>query len=731
MACGDIATCVVPEPDPLACDAVCEAVEMCEAGDLLPDCVADCPDTLGIAACAEHIVGGVCDTEAFATCLGEQVNTECGTICARSAECNIAEQAACLEACFEAAQGDDPLAQRRLRQRSECVATASEDCFRVNQCVDDDAVRGRGNTCLEACEGLAECGIVAADMLRECLTQCEQSLEDDPDTQQFVIDCTVEFLVPGGCQPDGIMACLTLEPPVRPAPCVALCEARALCERDDGIAEAACVQQCQDARVAGGGLWRLQLPCGRASTCDDFGACMDDADPEVGCDAHCGLLDGCMLAGEACAAECVASFGQGRARAHRECVEAAGEDCEAMAVCDPGEPPPCEAYCDRLDECMLGADPPDPAACVAACDDDHFADPEATTTRVACVLGAPVCDPANPFQPEHAVSACLLDPGVGEPFSRGCLAWCSARLECGDGEGDVGACVRDCGDGLQGADALRFAQAQACLLEAEGCAALTACIPDEVEVDCEAFCGAVDGCGLPAEDCAATCADAPDADAAGCVVDATSRRRGCEAIAACVGFEAPEVDPACTTVCEARATCDAEIDVFRCGLGCTPAPDGLGIQAACAELAACDDLADCLQLDAPDDACAEACAGVDACGVEVAECAEVCTGRDASGAAPDDYVAGAAACVDGLEDGCDADAANACFDLESECEAGCALLSHCNPLMLVGTPEECVALMCPDGQIVDLWALSIQCSLRVFGAGVCDEQAYLDCLAGM
>lgn len=745
VACADIEACVVPEVEALDCDAVCATVEVCDAGVIFPDCAAACPDARGIAACAETLAEGVCDTDAFRRCLGMQVHPECGRVCAQAAECNIFEEAACLDECFEVARGEDPLATRRSEQRAECVASSANDCFRINQCVDPDAVFGLGNTCIEACQGLQMCGIVAADALQQCLTECETALDADPEGHQFIIDCTVEFLVPAMCSPEAFMNCLGLEPPTRPAPCVALCEARDLCERDEDLGEMACVEACQAERLGGGaGLWTLQLPCGRETTCDAFGECLDRADPEVGCAAHCGALDVCALGGEACPDACLAGFGRDRAGAERACVEAAGEDCEAMAACDEPEPPPCGDYCARVAECDLEAannvdpppDPPpvapDPAACVAECDDQHFADPEVGLSRVACVLGAPVCAPANPFQPEHAVSACRFDPSVGEPFSRACLAWCAARLPCAGDDGDLAACVRDCGDGLDGADALRFAAASECLLAAAGCEALAACIPEEVEVDCDAFCETLDACGVGAEGCAAGCVEAPDADAAGCVLDATTRRRGCARVAECVGFEVPEVVPACAALCDVQATCDVEVDTFRCTLDCSPPPEGLGIRAACAELAECADVDDCLDLPAePSEGCVDACAGVEACGGDVAECAAICTGREASGAAGDDYVGDAGDCLDALEDGCAADDALACFDVASDCEVGCALLSECNPLGIVGTPAECVALMCPDGQIGDFFALNIECALRVYGGGDCDEAAFLACLGGM
>ncbi len=732
VECEAIETCELPRPVGLACDVVCAAVEACDAGGLLPECAAVCPESAGPARCAEHLVDGVCALDDFRRCLGREVHPECGPVCAQAAECNIFEEAVCLEACFGIAREGDPLARRRAEQRAECVASSANDCFRVNQCVDPNAVFGRGNTCLGACEGLAQCGVVAADMLRDCLDQCEQSLAEDPEGHQFVIDCTVEFLVPGGCEPDGFASCLELEPPTRPAPCVALCEARRLCEREGGVDEVACLEACQNARVAGGGgLWGLQLPCGRETSCDTFGACLDRADPEAGCAAHCGRRDACMLEG-GCPEACARDFGRDRARAERDCVVEAGEDCAAMAECEGPEPPPCGAYCARLGECNLGAQPPDPAGCAARCDDDHFADADAALSRVACVLGAPVCDPANPFQPEHAVAACVLDPSVGEPFSRACLAWCTAHLPCALDDGDVAACVRDCGDGLEGADALRFAAAAECLLLADDCVALAACIPGEVPVDCAAHCAAVEGCGIGAEGCVAACADAPDADIAGCVLDATTRRRGCAAVAACVGFEAPAPGAACAELCAARASCEEEVDAFRCGLGCTPAPEGVGIQAACAQVADCANLADCLELPgAPSEACVDACAGVEGCGADVGACGERCSGRDASGAAGADYVADAAACVEALADGCGADVAEACFELPDDCAVACALLSQCNPLGLVGTPQECVDLMCPDGQIVDLWALNLQCAHDVYGPGGCDEEAFLACLGGM
>ncbi len=728
--CGAIESCEVPGAVALDCDAVCGAVEACGQEGMAPDCAARCPSSPGLAACAEHLFDGVCDQEGWRDCLAVRVYPQCA-VCGPAAECNIVVEADCRDACLEVALGEDPLARRRSEQRGQCVGTAAGDCFAINQCVDPEAVFGLGHTCLEACEGLQRCGIIAADGLRQCLADCDRQLTEDPAGHQFTIDCTVEFFVAADCDPTALQSCLTLEAPTRPDPCEALCEARALCELEDGVDEAACVTACQDARLGGGDpAWRLQLPCARAVSCPAFAECVEAADPAVACDEYCGALAGCEVAAEDCAARCVEGFGRDRHEAARRCV-AEAEGCEALADCVPGEPPPCAAWCERLDACMLGAQPPDPAGCAARCDDDHFADPEGVLSRVACVLGAPVCDPAVPLVPEHAVSSCVLDPSVGEPFSRGCLAWCEATEACA-GEGDLAACVAACGAGFAGADALRFAAASECLLGAAGCAELEACIPAEVEVDCEAHCAAVEVCGIPVEGCVDACEAEPDLDAAGCVLDAGTRRRGCAAVADCVGFEAEAPSAACAELCAARAACEEGTDEFACGLRCTPEPPGTGIRAACAAYSDCGGLVDCIELgDEPSDGCVGACAGVDACGVEPAACAAMCTGREASERAAGNYAADAAVCTNDLADGCGQEEVDACFALADECERGCQLLSDCNPLGVVGTPDECRMLMCPNGPVEMFWEMNIRCALEVFDAGNCDENAYLACIGFM
>ncbi len=730
-ACAEVRGCEVPEPNLLDCEVACQAVTDCEANLPVEDCAAACAEGPAVALCAESLIDGQCEGAAFTRCLGARLLPDCGALCSRAVECNIREEAECYADCFEDLDGADALAQERVSEHAMCVTMSGEDCFRVNQCIDPDASFGLGHTCQEACEGLQECDIVPPEGLADCLGQCEAERLADPEGYQWVIDCNVEYFVASMCDPGALQSCLTLEPVTRKPPCEALCEARTLCEQEE-MPQAQCVEACNNALVdpAQAGLWRLQLPCGRVPDCEALTECLVAADPEPECAAWCGELDACELGSEDCQAECEANFLRGREATSRACVgeiEEEGEGrCAAVEACVPPPTPPCRDYCQRLLDCNQLGEMPDLEACVRSCDDDHHARPEDTSTRIGCVLSAPECDSPDPFNAPHAVSACVLNPAVGEAASL-CLPYCRATAECAEPAEDVAECITACAEGFGDASALRFVAAAPCLLELGGaptCAELSACIPEAVEVDCEARCGAVEDCRIPEEGCAEACGEAPDADVAGCVLEAEVRGLGCRRIAECVDFELGEVPPSCEAVCAKRAGCDEAVDDFLCLLDCPEA--GVPIQAACAEVVDCDALDACLDLGAePDEDCVEAC-GEAPCGVE--DCAESCTGRAGAPNAPDGFIEGVGMCVGELEAACAAEDLAACLDVETVCERGCRLLSACNPGGLVGTPEECTMLMCPNGPIEAFWQGNIDCALMHFDDNACDEMAFFACL---
>ena len=751
--CADIHSCEVPPPVLLGCDEVCAAAETCEVDLPFDDCEADCEaredsNRAAFRGCGETLFDGICNEDAFWVCVADRVYPDCGVLCESVDTCRIEDGGPCRDACIEAQLHGDPLERLRIRQRSECVRGTNNECFRVNQCVDPNAVTGLGHTCEEGCEVLTSCDLPVPIDEATCVGDCEDELTTNPQGHQFLIDCVVEFFGQQQCNIEAIMQCFNLEVPAVDPPCVTLCEAKDVCGLLEG---GGCVDACNAALIdpAGEATVRAEIPCGRLENCDELSACLETADPEVICRAHCDRLAACddPAAGDTCLASCLADFGRTRIADWRDCTEGAADDCEALLECAPAEPPPCDAHCARLDECGLLAQDaqgnPDLIGCLRQCDDDHYADPAGVIDRVACVLTAAECDSEDPFAPVHSVNRCLLAPD-DVPAQTDCLNFCRATTICDpeapDGAepgAELSACALECGAGFGGARALELAAASDCLVEAGGeadCDTLIACLPDEVEVDCEARCDAPAECGIDEVGCVEACEQEPHLDVAGCVLAAAQRGRGCAAIAQCVGFIPPEPSPACDAICVAQTTCGLEDDAFRCRLECTPAPDGLDIRAACAEFSPCEGLGACLDLPAePNPDCEGPCGTLASCdgAIETAECEILCSGRTAAPVSPAEYAADAAACVEAVAaDACDPEAALACFDVPTQCEAACQLVTDCGAGLGIGDAAACAMLFCPDGITAAGFEQVVDCALTHLGGGQCDNEAHNACALG-
>lgn len=739
--CEALGVCEAPPPAPLSCAEVCAEVAACGVEGPFVDCAAECealsPAARGaVGACADRLLGGACDSAQFRTCLAQRVFPDCDLQCQRGATCNVVRAPECLSACLDAALHGDPLQRRRVAQRAACVNAARDDCFVVNQCLVPDASVGLGHTCAESCAGLAACGLAQPG----CEAECEDQRRADPEGQQFLIDCVVEFIAVGGqCFPEGFQNCLALDPPRRDPPCVGLCEAQDLCGLGDQP-RAACEQACGGAQLdpAAAAAWRALLPCGRAESCAAAEACLAEEHPQVQCAAFCDGLAACELADAGCAARCEAEFGSIRNEAARVCV--AETACDDIPACLPPPPPlACDAHCARLAACdlMALAGHADAAACRRACDAADLQDPATAERLMACTTTAPACASMNPLEAGHFVGSCLFDAGVAGVVGQSCLRFCRARAECAGDAAGLAACAQACTAGYGGEDALRYAAAAECLAAldpAPACDALVACVPDEVVVDCDAVCGPVEACGIDPADCRAACEGGPDVEQAGCVVAAASRGAGCAAIAACVGFEAPAPSPACATTCDAQLRCDPSLDAFRCRLACTPAPDGLAIQAACAQATPCRALPACLELPPePAPACVAACETAAACdeAFDVAACAALCTGRAASPRAPADYLAAVGTCMQAVVDDACVRPALDCLRVPTDCHIACQALADCNVGIPLGPPDQCAAFLCPNGPPEPLFERTVTCALATLDGGLCDDDAYLQCTLGI
>ena len=706
VSCDDIQNCPVPDPVPLDCAQVCGAVESCGLGSAYAEhCEALC-EMAGFLECGEALVDEACEAQAFETCVITDVLPACGAYCAAALECNLIPPEDCAGQCVARQLSDDPLTRARSASAAICVGGATQ-CLQTQRCVFPDAPSGRGRTCIQACTGLQACEFPPD--LDTCIADCDAELAFDPVGHQFFVDCIVDFVAPAECAPEALEACAVLVDPAQgPGPCDLLCEGLTLCTDSP---PANCAATCAGALIdpATAGAWRRQAPCGRLDNCADFEACLAAGGPDAICNAVCDGLAACGLGGDACADDCGEGFDSPRVLAIRACVDAS-DGCPALTECLPGPPLPCAAYCDRLDACQLGAG----LDCVVQCEALSLQTPEQGADTVGCVLTAPICQGANPFEPVHAVDQCTFNPLIN-PDARACLNRCRFAAECVGG-GDVAACAQACGAGLQGEAALRFAAERDCWAApaAPTCAELAECPVDEVVVDCAGFCATVTGCGIPAEACLERCADAPDLDAVACVLGAGD----CTDTAVCVDFEIPDPSPACATFCAARSACDPTIDALRCALDCAP-DDLLAARAACAQVTACASVDVCLALDgAPNPECEEACAACDI------ECVRTCTGRLASPRADEAILAEAPACL--AENACNA---AACFPVPTACTDACDLLADC-AIPLAEDPIACVAANCPNGAPTDLFRGAIECAERHLRVG-CNEESYLPCLFGI
>ena len=421
----------------------------------------------------------------------------------------------CPELCELAEGCEVPLpfddCEGRCADGGDAFRACGEHLF--GQCGNQAFVGCLGNDVFPQCEEMCGRAVPCNILLGEtCVAECIGSLFDADALARMRAEqrhACVRRQNEGACVE--IDQCIFPVDPVDPPPvnikCGALCAAQDVC----GLLEeerAACNLACANGFDQGNDIAeRLAgaLDCGEANRCDELQMCLDAASPRAECQVHCGLLDGCGLAAEDCVDACDVVWPRDRQEAYRTCVADAA-DCDAMAECEVARPGPCPEACVRLNECGLTDDAD---LCAAGCDDAHFAAPVAEAQRLACFLAAPVC--ANAGDPgAFTVEGCIQNPAGGEA----CLGFCRALSEeCSeDPEAELAACMGDCGAGLAGDLGLRFAAAEPCLaaLEVDAeCAAVAACVPGEVNLDCDAYCASAVGCDVPRADCLANCADDP------------------------------------------------------------------------------------------------------------------------------------------------------------------------------------------------------------------------------
>lgn len=538
--CGILDRCRVPEPTSPTCAETCDALFDC--GEDFPD--GDCLETCAASPqafreCGFEVTEGQCRGDAFYGCLADaEVFPGCAEICAATDACGGANPD-CPRDCARRLRDDDPLAAERWSEVPECLGRAGDDCGAVDACIN----------------GIGALPVDQATFCRlfnACADEIGFPCEEawfflTQEGGQDAARCAIEDLA-DGCPPDPIesaFACIEGGGGGPGGNCQDYCHAQTVCGLSDEP-EAECVRACFDATGTGspeGRRLAAELPCGDAVSCEAFQVCVQTNSAEAECGRLCGARLQCGLDEDVdCPARCLESYGLQRGDSWRACLVAAERDCPAVAACTLAEPPPCDAYCARQVECgdIIEARA---GACAATCDDQAFRDPTGTRDRIACALSAPACGDGDFRRGAHTVEACVAFDVSG---GAACARWCEATVTCEGGDDEAWlACLQACGAGFEGADAIRFEAAYACLgsSPAGDCAGAATCLPDAEPVDCEARCAGLDACGLAGETCAADCGEDPlgrvrARQQGRCLGDAGD---GCEAVGACLG--AQEIEP--------------------------------------------------------------------------------------------------------------------------------------------------------------------------------------------
>ncbi len=688
--CEELERCAVPERPAPNCEQVCGALRDCFTDEIpnLDQCEVECSSPGNrIQGCGQALAEAaepVCEAEPFLRCMLE--GDACLAECDKRAPCEEIDVFECVAECQAVPPAEDPVAARRAVQHRGCILGApDEDCEALAAC--DQPIGGADadpEAIAAVCAADAECGFMGED--------CEDHVGE------------VLLGLDGGgaeCLSGALAECAAPLDCVSPAPapegfCDEYCLIGDLCDTlPEGQTEFDCAEACRGA-LAGDDAdlqapWRARFGCANAGTCEAFTACQEATADANACALYCGLRGECELeAAEDCDARCAEAPRTDRFISERNCTGIAGA-CVGAELCVAPEPPPCAELCEPLAACELGGED-----CVGDCDNTDFADPTAFLPTLACVLSTERCDRR---------AECDEGDLAG---GAACMAWCELQVGCAEEpEQSMIECIRGCAAGFEGRAGLDFEAARACLVEAEGCDALQACV-DDVEADsyCAPHCAEVARCLLAedAEACAAECSDAAEAeetiDAASCVLGAARRAAGCGVVADCLGLELPPASPACAELCAAQNACDEDLDAFLCERECIPEPEGTPLRAACAGLAECEDLNICLDADPQEPAeCAAVCVTIGRCEGLVGEeegalfaddaaCLAFCGGAAVLGG--DGHGARVQACVS--EAACDADTIDECFRTPANgCDAGYDVIDACGQAALAGPRADWVA----------------------------------------
>ncbi len=508
-----------------ACQQACGRLDGCQT--CLSDDAGECVDVYACAeACRAGTVPGAeclaalntCDSDAINACFVEDDGAgddSCADACRvldGCGQCLLDEAGGCLPVagCAEACRAEWPDEGACLNDLMMCEDEAIAACLESR--VEDE--------CTARCDFLDGCGYCIPDDNGECISpaDCAAGCRAEMPTLYACLD-GLEV-----CDEAPILACLAGEDP-GPGPmgdaCTLACAALDGCELcwPDDNGECMTPDTCAESCRAGDPDPATAGCLANVSSCDDgsLDACFEALTP-VDCTAACTRLEVCGAAGEggtmACLMACEAEWTPG----DLACYAAAGEACEAVALCPgatpPDEPTACDLACAGLNSCdLLPAGDDAIATCLATC--GGWMGDEAV-----CILEA-----ENDCE---AMAACQAPPV--EPTA--CEQACGVINACGGlppAEDALATCITGCAEWADD-------QAACLITAAEDCDAVQACqTPDPVD-PCVAVCARRLECQAepPADadafnaECAMACAaETPEVQA--CVVEAAD----CMAALAC------------------------------------------------------------------------------------------------------------------------------------------------------------------------------------------------------
>ena len=230
--CGAVAACIgfVPPAPALGCDVLCARRSACDPSVDAFLCAQACSSEPAAApvraACAE-----VSRCDAVEACAALDAGT--APLCV--APCNDA--VAC--GAFESAAACGALCTGRLRSPS----APADYLVQLGACIDAlpavpvcDAAQARacfdypipGEGCAGACQVLLDCGALRGQSAEECAGECANASMMNPEVNDRVIQCVIDFAGGGVCDLDSAQACANAaagggggpapEPPPPPAP---------------------------------------------------------------------------------------------------------------------------------------------------------------------------------------------------------------------------------------------------------------------------------------------------------------------------------------------------------------------------------------------------------------------------------------------------------------------------------------------------------------------------------